>query len=111
MRNPLRNNTLLVSNAEVVEAAALREFGALSVPSQNKRDPSRTEQLSINRNVAFCVNPAVIFQDDDILKLPVTSSDGAEKSSSGGSSAPEPTGIECRQRLGGLLKHYCRMAA
>ncbi|WDI40530.1 integrase core domain-containing protein [Bremerella sp. P1] len=50
-------------------------------------------------------------KDNDILKLPVASSDGDEKSSSGGSSAPDPTGIECRQRLGGLLKHYRRMAA
>lgn len=50
-------------------------------------------------------------KDNGVLKLPVTSSDGDEKSSSGGSSAPDTIGIECSQRLGGLLKHYRRMAA
>ena len=46
-----------------------------------------------------------------VLKLPVAYSDGDKKSGSGGSSAPDTTGIECSQRLGGLLKHYRRRAA
>ena len=34
-----------------------------------------------------------------------------QESTSSDSSSPDSTGIECRQRLGGLLKHYRRMAA
>ena len=50
-------------------------------------------------------------KDNGVLKLPVASSNGDQKSSSSDSSSPDSTGIECRQRLGGLLKHYRRMAA
>ena len=50
-------------------------------------------------------------KDNGVLKLPVAISDGEEKRSSGGSSASDTTGIECSQRLGGLLKHYRRVAA
>lgn len=50
-------------------------------------------------------------KDNGVLKLPVVNSDGNEKSGGGGSSTSDTTGIECSQRLGGLLKHYRRIAA
>ncbi len=50
-------------------------------------------------------------KDNGVLKLPSSSVAEHEQSDQVDSQAPESTGIECQQRLGGLLKHYRRMAA
>lgn len=50
-------------------------------------------------------------KDNGVLKLPAATSASEEKPNSGALSSPALMGIECRQRLGGMLKHYRRMAA
>jgi len=50
-------------------------------------------------------------KDNGVLTMPANRAAKEETSDQGDSQARESTGIECRQRLGGLLRHYRRMAA
>ncbi len=50
-------------------------------------------------------------KDNVVLTIPAPGVAKEETSVVGDSQASESTGVECKQRLGGLLKHYRRMAA